>query len=183
MSRWAARTGRIPCRGEAGAASLGRNRDIAIAPSIHTIVEDSSFLSLGSRRAVLDKVGGDMVRPAPNLRPPKKTEPLDNNFEAFDRSRTSPRDNCSRSRRNAEPSSAAQAMSRRRLIRRLTLLSQLVVVDNASDQPTRDLLAAEAARRGAAFHANSLGREHRRRRRLSRRNARLPCLFPAPTCG
>jgi GT2 family glycosyltransferase len=31
--------------------------------------------------------------------------------------------------------------------------SQLVVVDNASDQPTRDLLAAEAARRDDSFHS------------------------------
>lgn len=30
--------------------------------------------------------------------------------------------------------------------------SQLVVVDNASDEPTRELLAVEAARRGAPFH-------------------------------
>ncbi len=31
-------------------------------------------------------------------------------------------------------------------------VSQLVVVDNASDQPTRELLAGETARRGVTFH-------------------------------
>jgi GT2 family glycosyltransferase len=101
---------------------------------------------------VLDKVGGDMVRPRLNLRPPKKTEPLDNNFEALIGQGRPP-----------VITVVAVVVTRNRpaLLKRCLAAidsqtypaSQLVVVDNASDVPTRELLAVEAARRGASFHS------------------------------
>lgn len=101
---------------------------------------------------MLDKVGGDMVRPGVNLRPPKKTEPLDNNFEIF-----------IGTGRPLVITVAAVVVTRNRpaLLKRCldALDSQtypathLVVVDNASDEPTRDLLASETAHRDSSFHA------------------------------
>ena len=122
---------------------------------------------------MLDKVGGDMVRPRLHVRPPEKAEALDNNFGIF-----------IGQGRPLVITVAAVVVTRNRpalLKRCLDALdsqtypaSQLVVIDNASDQPTRDLLALEAAHRDSSFHSIRLGREHRRRRRLSCRNARLP---------
>jgi GT2 family glycosyltransferase len=101
---------------------------------------------------MLDKVGGDMVRPRLNLRPPIKTEPLDNNFEAF-----------VGQGRPLVITVAAVVVTRNRpaLLKRCLAAidsqtypaSELVVVDNASDEPTRDLLAVEAARRDSSFHS------------------------------
>jgi GT2 family glycosyltransferase len=100
---------------------------------------------------VLDKVGGGMVRPRANLRPPQETEPLDNNFEAF-----------IGQGRSLVITVAAVVVTRNRpgLLKRCLAAidsqtyptSQLVVVDNASDEPTRELLAGEVARRGEGFN-------------------------------
>ena len=101
---------------------------------------------------MLDKVGGDMVRPRLNLRPPIKTEPLDNTFEAF-----------VGQGRPLVITVAAVVVTRNRpaLLKRCLAAidsqtypaSQLVVVDNASDEPTRDLLAVQATRRDSSFHS------------------------------
>jgi GT2 family glycosyltransferase len=100
---------------------------------------------------MLDKVGGDMVRPRLHLRPPKKAEALDSSFEiAVGQGRP------------LVITVAAVVVTRNRpalLKRCLDALdsqtypaSQVVVIDNASDQPTRDLLALEAAHRDSSFH-------------------------------
>ena len=101
---------------------------------------------------MLDKVGGDMVRPGVNLRPSKKTELLDNNFEIF-----------IGQGRPLVITVAAVVVTRNRpalLKRCLDALdaqtypaSHLVVVDNASDEPTRDLLASETAHRDKSFRS------------------------------
>jgi GT2 family glycosyltransferase len=100
---------------------------------------------------MLDKVGDDMVRPRLHLRPPKKAEALDSSFGiAIGQGRP------------LVITVAAVVVTRNRpalLKRCLDALdsqtypaSELVVIDNASDQLTRDLLALEAARRDSSFH-------------------------------
>jgi GT2 family glycosyltransferase len=100
--------------------------------------------------AAVDNACGGVVRPPANPAQSAKTRPAENSFNLFSKSRTS-----------LVITVAGVVVTRNRpaLLKRCLAaidaqtfpVSHLIVVDNASELPTRELLAAETARRDASF--------------------------------
>jgi GT2 family glycosyltransferase len=99
---------------------------------------------------VVDNVGGRMVRPPANPAQIPKTGPAENSFNLFSKSRTSP---------VLTVAGVVVTRNRPALLKRCLAaidaqsfpVSHLIVVDNASESPTRELLATETGRRDASF--------------------------------